>query len=210
MTQPTLTVGDCITCLLFELTRIPPKSELSTTHLHCLNDGLYTGPKFSQNMLDILLRFRLNKVALISDIVKAFLMISVADCDRYVLRFLWVKDVDSSESEIIVMLFTRVVFGVSASPFLLNATLDHHMTKFESVDLQFVNKFRCSVYVDDLASGAEDVDSVYDFYINIKAKLRLAEASSYLTPTLKSCDKRLLGMNSHHVMMHLQPTHDLR
>ena len=141
----------------------------------CLNDCLYTGPKFSQNILDILLRFRLNKVALIGDVEKAFLMISVADCDRDVLRFLWVKDVESSESEIIVMRFTRVVFGVSASPFLLNATLDHHMTKFESVDLQFVNKFQRSVYVDDLALGAEDVDSAYDFYI--KAKLRLAEAS---------------------------------
>ena len=64
---------------------------------------------------------------------------------------------------------------VSASPFLLNATLDHHMRKFESVDLQFVNKFRHSVYVDDLASGAEDIDSAYDFYI--KANLRLEEAS---------------------------------
>ena len=141
----------------------------------CLNDCLYTGPKFSQKVLDILLRFRLNKVALIGDVEQAFLMISVADCDRDVLRFLWVKDVESSESEIIVMRFTRVVFGVSASPFLLNATLDHHMTKFESVDLQLVNKFQRSVYVDDLVSGAEDVDSAYDFYI--KAKLRLAEAS---------------------------------
>ena len=83
------------------------------------------------------------------------------------------------------------------------------MTKLESVDLQFVNKFRCFVYIDDLALGAEDVDSAYDFYINIKAKLRLAEASFYLTPTLKSCDKGLLGMNSHYVMMHL-PTHNLR
>ena len=54
------------------------------------------------------------------------------------------------------------------------------MTKLESVDLQFVNKFRCSVYVDDFTSGAEDVDSAYDFYIDIKAKLRLAEASFYL------------------------------
>ena len=36
-----------------------------------------------------------------------------------------------------------------------------------------MNKFRRSVYVDDLTSGAEDVDSAYDFYI--KAKLRLVE-----------------------------------
>ena len=49
------------------------------------------------------------------------------------------------------------------------------MAKFESIDRQFVNKFRRSVYMDDLASGARDVDSAYNFYI--KLKLRLAEVS---------------------------------
>ena len=136
MTQPTLTVGDLHYLPHHPVVRV----DKDTTKLRivydasakgdgpCLNDCLYTGPKFSQNILDILLRFRLNKVALIGDVEEAFLMISVADCDRDVLRFLWVKDVESSESEIIIMHFTRVVFRVSASPFLLNATLDHHMT----------------------------------------------------------------------------------
>ena len=62
----------------------------------CLNDCLHTGPKFSQNILDILLRFRLNQVAFIGDVEKAFLMISVAECDRDVLRFLWVRDKGST------------------------------------------------------------------------------------------------------------------
>ncbi len=50
-----------------------------------LNDCLLTGPKFD---LDILLRFRAHEVALAADIEKAFLMVSVADKDRDVLRFL--------------------------------------------------------------------------------------------------------------------------
>ena len=92
-----------------------------------LNDCLYTGPNFGQNILHILLRFRLHQVALIGDIEKAFLMVSVADCDRDVLRFLWTTDINSAEIRTKVFRFTRVVFGVSASPFLLNATIDHHM-----------------------------------------------------------------------------------
>ena len=40
-----------------------------------LNDCLYTGPKFNQKILDILLRFRTHKVPLTADIEKAFLMI---------------------------------------------------------------------------------------------------------------------------------------
>ena len=53
-------------------------------------------------------------------------------------------------SEIVVMRFTRVIFGVFPSPFLLNATIDNHMEKFKSIDQPFVEKFCRSIYVDDL------------------------------------------------------------
>lgn len=83
-----------------------------------LNECLHTGPKFEQRILDILLRFRTYKVVLTADIEKAFLMVSVAKDDRNVLRFLWVVDPTSSDPEVVVLRFTRVIFGVSASPFL--------------------------------------------------------------------------------------------
>ena len=41
--------------------------------------------------------------------------------------------------------FTRVVFGISASPVLLNATIKHHMEKYRDVDLEFVKLFTKSV-----------------------------------------------------------------
>ena len=140
-----------------------------------LNDCLYTGPNFGQSILDILLRFRLHEVALVGDVEKAFLMVSVADRDRDVLRFLWIKDAKATQPEIAIMRFTRVVFGVSASPFLLNATIDHHIKKYSSMDQPFVNKFRRSVYVDDLTAGSHDANSAYEFYV--KSKMRLAEAN---------------------------------
>ena len=48
-----------------------------------LNDCLYAGPTFRQNIID--LRFCLHKIALVGDIEKAFLMVSVDDGDRDVL-----------------------------------------------------------------------------------------------------------------------------
>ena len=71
-----------------------------------LNDCLYTGSKFDQKILDILLWFCLHKVALTADIEKAFLMISMAEKDCDVLRFLWVNDTSLQQPEIIVMRFT--------------------------------------------------------------------------------------------------------
>ena len=58
-----------------------------------LNECLHAGPKFDQKILDILLRFRIHKVAVAADIEKAFLMIAMTEKDRDALRFLWVDDV---------------------------------------------------------------------------------------------------------------------
>ena len=91
-------------------------------------------------------------MALVGDVEKAFLMVSVAECDRDVLRFLWVADVNQPHQEIIVI-------GVSASPFLLNDTIDHHVGKLELTDRHFVDKFRRSIYVDDVATGSADVET---------------------------------------------------
>ena len=94
-----------------------------------LNDCLHKGPKFNQLILDLLVRFRSYKIAITADVEKAFLMISVDDHDRDVLRFLWVDDVTKAEPEIREFRFTRVVFGVSSSLFLLNATIKFHLER---------------------------------------------------------------------------------
>ncbi|XP_028397211.1 uncharacterized protein LOC114521021 [Dendronephthya gigantea] len=138
-----------------------------------LNDCLYTGPTMTQNIMDIILRFRSHKVAFTSDIEKAFLMIAVSEADRDVLRFLWFDDVWSEQPEIIILRFTRVVFGVSSSPFLLNATINHHIEQYRAQDPAFVERFLRSIYVDDLNSGGNNDYSAYTLYK--KSRLRLAE-----------------------------------
>ena len=59
-----------------------------------LNDSLFSGPKFNQNILDIIVRFRTYRIALAADVEKAFLMVSVNSKDRDALRFLWVDNVE--------------------------------------------------------------------------------------------------------------------
>ena len=101
-------------------------------------------------------------------------MVSAAECDRDVLRFLWTTDIATAEPRIKVFRFTRVVFGVSASPFLLNATIDHHMQKLEPSDHHFVKKYCRSIYVDDIAMSAPNVEAAYGFYL--RSKLHLTQA----------------------------------
>ena len=89
-----------------------------------------TRDQIRPEILDILLRFRTYKIAITANIEKEFLMVSVQELDRDVLRFLWFDDVHSENPKIICLRFTRAVFGVSCSPFLLNVTLQHHFNKY--------------------------------------------------------------------------------
>ena len=138
-----------------------------------LNDCLHVGPSLTPLLFDILLGFRENPVVLIEDIEKAFLNVEVdrEDCDY--LRFLWVKDVVSGNLEVVAYRFCRVVFGLNASPFLLNATLRHHIETFVENDPIFVQKMKDGFYVDDLVSGGKATDEVKDLYE--KAKSRMAK-----------------------------------
>ena len=115
-----------------------------------LNDCLHTGPKFNQKILEILLY----PVAWLADIEKAFLMVSMSPEDRDVLRFLWVDDPSSNDPNIVIYRFTRVVFGVSSSPYLLNSTIQHHLMQYSSSHPDIVAKLLESFYVDDLVRVA--------------------------------------------------------
>ena len=48
------------------------------------------------------------------------------------------------------------MFGLKASPFLLNATLRHHIFKFKDEEAEFVRKRIESFYVDDLVTGEDN------------------------------------------------------
>ena len=149
--------------------------------------------------LTSLVRFRLHRVALAGDIEKAFLMLSMDEKDRDSLRFLWVKDPQAEPAEVVTLRFTRVVFGVSSSPFLLNATINHHLETYRKADPQFVDKFLSSIYVDDLISGSSDIGSTYDFYK--KARHRLVVAGLRLRKFITNSDElhRLIQLNEGHL-----------
>lgn len=60
-------------------------------------------------------------MAVTAGIEKRLFMVSVEESDCDALRFLWMHNVQENLPRIQPLRFTRVVFGVSSSPFLLNA-----------------------------------------------------------------------------------------
>ena len=119
-----------------------------------LNDCIDSGPALMPNLFDVVLRFRRWQIGLTGDITKAFLQLSLKAGDRDVHRFLW-----SQDSRVRVMRFNRVTFGVACSPFLLNATIRHHLSLYDD-SVPSIVELKDNLYVDDFLTGADSREEV--------------------------------------------------
>ncbi|XP_066975359.1 uncharacterized protein [Macrobrachium rosenbergii] len=115
------------------------------------NDCVESGPSLIPDLVEVLLSFGRWNIALTADIVRAFLQIGVQRPDQDVHRFLW-----QCGNIVCVMRFVRVPFGNTSRPFLLNATIKHHLDSYNnSVTVQELKE---NLYVDDWLSGVDTVE----------------------------------------------------
>ena len=64
-----------------------------------------------------------------------------------------------------------MVFGVTSSPFILNATLRYHVDRYLLSDLEFVYELLRTLYVDDYASGCESLPKALDLVRKVKSRV---------------------------------------
>ncbi|GFW45953.1 DUF1758 domain-containing protein [Trichonephila clavipes] len=94
-----------------------------------------------------------------SDIERAFLQISLRDEDRDAVKFLF-PDIRSNQTDpykFQVYRFKRVMFGFNVSPFLLSATIKHHIENYREQYPAATEMLDTCLYVDDVISGADDI-----------------------------------------------------
>ena len=137
--------------------RMSPKSP-------SLNDCLHTGPNLMQDLTGILLKFRTRKKAFSADIEKAFLKIELNSLDRDATRFLWLKDINrpvDSKSNLEAYRFCRVLFGATPSPFLLNATIQYHLSQ---KDNWVARDLMENMYMDNVITGTDCDNKSLEYY----------------------------------------------
>ncbi|GFW46766.1 integrase catalytic domain-containing protein [Trichonephila clavipes] len=137
-----------------------------------LNDCLEKGPNFIEVIPTILNRFRKYKIGGISDIEKAFLQIGVREQDRDFLRFMWYDR--ENRDHIKIYRHRRVVFGVTSSPFLLGATLNHHLDNAHGNFDNVAKILRKSFYVDNCVTSFETEEQLQKFIVESKILLSSA------------------------------------
>lgn len=126
-----------------------------------LNDCLESGPALQNNMLDILLRFRIWKYGIAFDVEKAFHRVKLHPKDQDYTRFMWLVNGQDPNSAFEILRFCVLPFGANCCPFILLCVIIKHLSQYLSkvaIDILF------NLYIDNLASGRDSVVDVLDYY----------------------------------------------
>ena len=112
-------------------------------------------------LVAILLRSRLYRHLVLTDIKKSFLKIEV----RPYLRFIWFKD-----DKLRVFKMKSLLFGAAASPFILHAIIDHLFHHYGSDVRETVN----NIYMDDLVFMGDDREKLREHIKRVSQIMALA------------------------------------
>ncbi|XP_059052926.1 uncharacterized protein LOC131847378 [Achroia grisella] len=161
----------------------------------CLDTGI--------NMLDkipkLLNGFRKGGIGITADIAKAFLQISITPLDRDMLRFLWWD----KDNKLITFRHRRVVFGLTCSPFLLSATIQHHLNNVSNYNRDTADILSECFYVDNVVTSLDSEEDVWRFEKEAKVIMNQAKFDLrqwVISPTShKNTDKviSVLGLHWH-------------
>ncbi|XP_075677451.1 uncharacterized protein LOC142645329 [Dermatophagoides pteronyssinus] len=120
-----------------------------------LNKAIFKGIT-SWSIIRSILTFRMKPIGVISDIQSAFHNIEVQQEHRKFIKFLWMNNDD----QLICYQFNRLPFGLSSSPFVLYAVINHHIKKYQDKYPNAVKMIRDGLYVDDMIFSADDAIEV--------------------------------------------------
>ena len=120
-----------------------------------LNDCLHAGPPLQNQLWAVLVRARFHSVLTTGDMKQAFLQVRIREQDRDVMRFHWITDCETRRVE--TLRFTRALFGLAPSPFLLGGVVQQHLENCREQYPKVVEQIEKSLYVDDLISGGPTI-----------------------------------------------------
>ena len=123
-------------------------------------DCLHTWPPLTPDIPEILIRFRVQPIALVADIKRAFLMTTVKEEDREVLRFCgWMMWIQRNLRSLNTDLLESCLEWLPVPFFWMQLSSGTSIaTKGKNLNL-WISCF--ALYVDDLSLSLEDVDEAY-------------------------------------------------
>ncbi|GBM10771.1 hypothetical protein AVEN_150-1 [Araneus ventricosus] len=112
----------------------------------------------------IINKFRLRKLGITADIEKVFLQIRLQENDKHFLRLLRWENGDKENTKIYQ--HKRFVLGISSSPFLLGATLEHHLKQVIGHLKVTAQKLLESFYVENCVTSVDNEEELGRFMLD--------------------------------------------
>lgn len=133
-----------------------------------LNSFLLPGPNLYNNLLQIYLNMRSEKVLIVGDLEEMFHQIVIKPEHRNALRFLWANDVNS-EPEIYRM--TRLVFGLNCAPFIAQYAVKLTADNIKTSQSEIASILKQDIYMDDIVTTAKSIADGQECVIKLKSCL---------------------------------------
>ena len=124
-----------------------------------LNDTLMVGPTVHPSLTDVLIRFRMHRIALVADVSRMYRAIELVDHDRDFHRFVWRNN---PSAPLMDYRMTRLTFGVAASSFVANMAVKQNAIDFSREYPLATATVEQSFYVDDALAGADSVEDAIE------------------------------------------------
>ncbi|XP_055591566.1 uncharacterized protein LOC129743554 [Uranotaenia lowii] len=154
-----------------------------------LNDGLMVGPVVQNDLMSIILRFRLHRYAISADVEKMYRMVRVQSPDQHLQRILWR---DSPNDPVKAYELTTVTYGTASAPYLATRCLkklgEDNITTHPIGSRVIIEDF----YVDDCLTGA---DSIQEARALIQETTSLTDSAGFnLRKFNTNCSRILKGL----------------
>ncbi|XP_073963144.1 uncharacterized protein [Choristoneura fumiferana] len=119
-----------------------------------LNDELLIGPHLQEDMRNLVMRWRLRRIAIVADIKKMYLQILMNPKDTDYQRILWRKNTSDPVKDYRLL---RVTFGTASAPYLAVRSL-LQVAEDEGKDYPIASQIiREDFFMDDLMTGLDTV-----------------------------------------------------
>ena len=138
-----------------------------TTSGKSLNDILHVGPTVQQDLLSLILHFRLHSIVLTADVEKMYRQVWVHPDHRNLQCILWRND--PAERPTTFQLNT-VTYGTAAAPFLATRCSKEVAENIRDSDPLAAQVIADDFYVDDMITGADTIEEA----LKLRAKVSSA------------------------------------
>lgn len=119
-----------------------------------LNDIQLTGPRLQDDLVDLIMRFRMGKVAMTADVCKMFPQVRVAEEQWDLQRIFWRE---GKAQELKEYHLVRITFGMASSTYNAVKAMQHCATSYQATHPLAYEAVMKAFYVDDFLSSAPTV-----------------------------------------------------